>query len=220
MMNQLFNKFNVVKGYNLDEFQVDVNYNVVKLVYVSYDETIRVSLLEDVFDKLLLRMYEGYIEGYGCDDSYEFTEKLTEMVYMKAEQYQSRIKEEAEQAKREAERKALREERQRILDENRAERKREREARYDEATQRFLDGNKAKQVVKETKKKPFWKKDKSDAIDKVVVESKPVVTKESSNNNNNSPVVVKLQELMVKALEEGDFDAYDKLEERLNRISK
>ena len=209
MMNQLFNKFNVVKGYNLDEFQVDVNYNVVKLVYVSYDETIRVSLLEDVFDKLLLRMYEGYIEGYGCDDSYEFTEKLTKMVYMKAEQYQSRIKEEAEQAKRKA----------RIEAEFEA-RKAEREARYEEATQRFLDGNKAKQVAKETKKKPFWKKDKSDAIDKVVVESKPVVTKESSNNNNNNPVVAKIQELMVKALEEGDFDAYDKLEERLNKISK
>lgn len=37
---------------------------------------------------------------------------------------------------------------------------------------------------------------------------------------NNNIVIAKIQELMVKALEEGDFDAYDKLEERLNRISK
>ena len=37
---------------------------------------------------------------------------------------------------------------------------------------------------------------------------------------SNNIVIAKIQELMVKALEEGDFDAYDKLEERLNRISK
>ena len=34
-----------------------------------------------------------------------------------------------------------------------------------------------------------------------------------------SPVVAKLEELMTKALEEGDFDTYDKLEERLNKIT-
>ena len=34
-----------------------------------------------------------------------------------------------------------------------------------------------------------------------------------------SPVVAKLEELMTKALEEGDFDTYDKLEERLNKLT-
>ena len=34
-----------------------------------------------------------------------------------------------------------------------------------------------------------------------------------------NPVVAKLQELMTKALDEGDFETYDKLEERLNKIS-
>ncbi len=34
-----------------------------------------------------------------------------------------------------------------------------------------------------------------------------------------NPAVVKLQELMAKALEEGDFDKYDALEERLNRLT-
>lgn len=33
-----------------------------------------------------------------------------------------------------------------------------------------------------------------------------------------NPVVAKLQELMTKALDEGDFEAYDKLEERLNKL--
>ena len=33
-----------------------------------------------------------------------------------------------------------------------------------------------------------------------------------------NPVVAKLQELMTKALESGDFEAYDKLEERLNKL--
>ena len=33
-----------------------------------------------------------------------------------------------------------------------------------------------------------------------------------------NPVVAKLQELMTKALEAGDFEAYDKLEERLNKL--
>lgn len=33
-----------------------------------------------------------------------------------------------------------------------------------------------------------------------------------------SPVIAKLEELMTKALEEGDFDQYDKLEERLNKM--
>ena len=33
-----------------------------------------------------------------------------------------------------------------------------------------------------------------------------------------NPVVVKLQALMAQALEEGDFDKYDKLEERLNKL--
>lgn len=34
----------------------------------------------------------------------------------------------------------------------------------------------------------------------------------------SNPVVVKLQALMAQALEEGDFDKYDKLEERLNKL--
>jgi hypothetical protein len=33
-----------------------------------------------------------------------------------------------------------------------------------------------------------------------------------------NPVIAKLQELMAKALDEGDFDTYDKLEERLNKL--
>jgi hypothetical protein len=33
-----------------------------------------------------------------------------------------------------------------------------------------------------------------------------------------SPVIAKLEELMAKALEDGDFDAYDKLEERYNKL--
>jgi hypothetical protein len=33
-----------------------------------------------------------------------------------------------------------------------------------------------------------------------------------------SPVIAKLEELMAKALDEGDFDQYDKLEERLNKM--
>mgnify|MGYP003292800693 CR=1 FL=1 len=35
-----------------------------------------------------------------------------------------------------------------------------------------------------------------------------------------NPAIAKLQELMVKALDEGDFDAYDKLEARLNRLTQ
>ena len=46
----------------------------------------------------------------------------------------------------------------------------------------------------------------------------PVVVEEVKSNSN--PVIAKLQELMVQALEEGDFAKYDELEERLNRISK
>ncbi len=46
--------------------------------------------------------------------------------------------------------------------------------------------------------------------------SKPQVAQAQPQAN---PVVAKLQELMTKALEEGDFEAYDKLEERLNKIA-
>lgn len=45
--------------------------------------------------------------------------------------------------------------------------------------------------------------------------SKPQVAQSTPAVN---PVVAKLQELMTKALEEGDFEAYDKLEERLNKL--
>ena len=37
---------------------------------------------------------------------------------------------------------------------------------------------------------------------------------------NNNMVIAKIQEQMIKALEEGDFETYDKLEERLNRLNK
>lgn len=39
-------------------------------------------------------------------------------------------------------------------------------------------------------------------------------------NNNNNSVIAKIQEQMVKAIEECDFETYDKLEERLNRLNK
>ena len=41
---------------------------------------------------------------------------------------------------------------------------------------------------------------------------------QAQSQPQENPVVVKLQELMAKALEEADFDTYDKLEERLNKI--
>ena len=37
---------------------------------------------------------------------------------------------------------------------------------------------------------------------------------------NNNMVIAKIQEQMVKAIEKGDFETYDKLEERLNRLNK
>ena len=37
---------------------------------------------------------------------------------------------------------------------------------------------------------------------------------------NNNMVIAKIQEQMIKAIEEGDFETYDKLEERLNRLNK
>ena len=40
----------------------------------------------------------------------------------------------------------------------------------------------------------------------------------SSPVSTVNPVVAKLQELMTKALEEGDFDKYDQLEARLNKL--
>jgi hypothetical protein len=52
----------------------------------------------------------------------------------------------------------------------------------------------------------------------VIEIEEPVVVEEVKSNK--SPVVAKLEELMVQALEEGDFAKYDELEERLNRISK
>lgn len=57
----------------------------------------------------------------------------------------------------------------------------------------------------------------------VIIEIEEPVVSESKVveiQSNKSPVVAKLEELMVKALEEGDFAKYDELEERLNRISK
>lgn len=37
---------------------------------------------------------------------------------------------------------------------------------------------------------------------------------------HNNMVIAKIQEQMVKAIEKGDFETYDKLEERLNRLNK
>lgn len=57
----------------------------------------------------------------------------------------------------------------------------------------------------------------------VIIEIEEPVVSESKVveiQSNKSPVVAKLEELMVQALEEGDFAKYDELEERLNRISK
>lgn len=49
---------------------------------------------------------------------------------------------------------------------------------------------------------------------------KESVTKESGANSEfNNILIAKLQEQMVKALESGDFETYDKLEERLNRLN-
>lgn len=55
-----------------------------------------------------------------------------------------------------------------------------------------------------------------------VIIEEPVVSESKvvEIQSNKSPVVAKLEELMVQALEEGDFAKYDELEERLNRISK
>jgi hypothetical protein len=36
----------------------------------------------------------------------------------------------------------------------------------------------------------------------------------------NNPVVIKIQELMIQALEEGDFDKYDELKLRLKKFNK
>lgn len=143
MMNELFNKYDVVKGYYLDEMELDYNDAPTKLVYVSkYDESISVNIIEDIYDNLLLDVIEM---NYADDvyDSYEYAEKLKEMVEEKIEQAKRKARLEAEKTRIKAEFEA---------------RKAKREARLEEATQRFLAGNKTEQVAKETKKKPFWKK--------------------------------------------------------------
>ena len=67
--------------------------------------------------------------------------------------------------------------------------------------------------------------DEPEEYEEIVIEvpkEEPVVSESKvvEIQSNKSPVVAKLEELMVKALEEGDFAKYDELEERLNRISK
>ena len=47
----------------------------------------------------------------------------------------------------------------------------------------------------------------------------PQQTAPQAQSQAKSPVVAKLEELMTKALEEGDFDTYDKLEARLNKLT-
>ena len=50
------------------------------------------------------------------------------------------------------------------------------------------------------------------------VNEMPQANKPAQAPAQANPVVAKLQELMAKALDEGDFDKYDALEERLNKI--
>ena len=38
--------------------------------------------------------------------------------------------------------------------------------------------------------------------------------------DKNNPVVIKIQELMIQALEEGDFDKYDELKLRLKKFNR
>lgn len=139
MMNELFSKYDVVKGYYLDEMELDYLNAPSKLVYVSkYDESISVNILEDIYDILMLDVMNLY--EY---DSEELADKLTEMVEQKIEQAKRKARLEEEKTRIEAEFEA---------------RKAIREARLEEAKQRFLAENKTEQVAKETKKKPFWKK--------------------------------------------------------------
>ena len=43
---------------------------------------------------------------------------------------------------------------------------------------------------------------------------------ENEEAEKNNPVVIKIQELMIQALEEGDFDKYDELKLRLKKFNK
>lgn len=73
--------------------------------------------------------------------------------------------------------------------------------------------------VKESKFFPKELKAMKDLAIKTAKEMKTTapVAQPTTAPTTKSPVVAKLEELMAKALEEGDFDTYDKLEERLNK---
>ena len=60
-----------------------------------------------------------------------------------------------------------------------------------------------------------WTAVKAEASKAPVAQPQP---QQQTQVPQTNPVVAKLQELMTKALDEGDFEAYDKLEERLNKI--
>lgn len=141
-INRLFTQYDIVRGYYLDEIVQAYDGDITEIRYVSkYDETISVNILEDIYDKLLL---DVVIMNYEEDYDIEYlAERLTEMVETKVEQAKRKARLEAEKASIKAEFEA---------------RKAIREARLEEATQRFLAENKTEQVAKETKKKPFWKK--------------------------------------------------------------
>ena len=141
-INRLFTQYDIVRGYYLDEIVQAYDGDITEIRYVSkYDETISVNILEDIYDKLLLDVVMmNYEEDYDIE---YLAEKLTEMVETKVEQAKRKARLEAEKASIKAEFEA---------------RKAIREARLEEATQRFLAENKTEQVAKETKKKPFWKK--------------------------------------------------------------
>lgn len=141
-INRLFTQYDIVRGYYLDEIVQAYDGDITEIRYVSkYDETISVNILEDIYDKLLLDVVMmNYEEDYDIE---YLAERLTEMVETKVEQAKRKARLEAEKASIKAEFEA---------------RKAIREARLEEATQRFLAENKTEQVAKETKKKPFWKK--------------------------------------------------------------
>ena len=78
-------------------------------------------------------------------------------------------------------------------------------------------------VVNESKFFPKELKAMKDLAIKVAKEYKAQAPQAAPQAQNQpqakSPVVAKLEELMTKALEEGDFDTYDKLEARLNKLT-
>lgn len=193
-------KYNVIRGFKLVQSQFVKN-TATKLVYESIDgSNERITLDKD----------DLYIKGIALsdyyDDDYEFESALRLRVMKKQdgfqesyENFRAYLSKSAKQLK---------------------ERPDDKYAKYADEIEYAIESGKFAKVEEQANKiveQLLDNKAKHKAERQAKVESKPVKTNESNNAN---PVVAKLQELMVKALEEGDFDAYDKLEERLNRISK